>query len=159
MPPSGLPISGRATVSDMASKRERTLFGERLHAARTHAKLSQPQLARAVGMAQSTIGELEYIGTGSSKTAQIAQACGVNPQWLAEGVGPMFEGPSSLSPELLDLALKVEAMPTRQRDWLMMTLREAVKIAHEMVTENVVTPAPVPRQQNIPSSSTRRRAA
>lgn len=155
--PSGLPISGVATVSDMAHKRERTAFGERLFAARSHAKLSQPQLAKAVGMAQSTIGELEYIGTGSSKTAQIAQACGVNPQWLAEGVGPMLEGPSSLSPELLELALDVEAMPARWRDWVMLNLREAVKLAHEQLTEDAVSQSPQKAERS--SSSPRRRAA
>lgn len=141
----------------MATRRERTPYGERLFAARTHAKLSQPQLAKAVGMAQSTIGELEYIGTGSSKTAQIAQACGVNPQWLAEGVGPMLQGSSSLSTELLDLALEIEGMPTRQRDWVLMNLREAVKLVRETLTES--TSAGAISQKSEQSSPSRRRRA
>lgn len=126
----------------MREKRVRTAFGERLFKARSHAKLTQPQLAKAAGMAQSTLAELEYIGSGSSKTAQIAKACGVNPQWLAEGVGPMTAGPSKVSAELMDLAVEVEAMPPRQRDWLLMTLREAVKLARETVVEQAIGSAP-----------------
>lgn len=36
-------------------------------------------------MAQSTLAELERTGQGSSKTLQIAAACGVSPEWLATG--------------------------------------------------------------------------
>jgi phage repressor protein C with HTH and peptisase S24 domain len=66
----------------------RTPFGERLYAARTAAQLSQPELAKAVGMAQSTLAEAERSGQGSSKTAQLAAALGVRAEWLAEGTGP-----------------------------------------------------------------------
>ena len=66
----------------------------RLQRARQAAGLTQTQLAQAVGMrTQSTIGMLES-GTnrGTAKIAQIAHVLGVNPIWLADGVGPMLAG-------------------------------------------------------------------
>lgn len=69
-------------------ERERTAFGARLYEARTEAKLKQPQLAKIVGMGQSTLAEAEWSAQGSSFTAQLAQACGVRPEWLASGALP-----------------------------------------------------------------------
>ncbi len=58
-------------------KRERELLG-----------LTQVELARQSGVAQSTIGGLEsQRNPGSAHTAQIAKALGVNPLWLATGIG------------------------------------------------------------------------
>lgn len=67
-----------------------TDFGRRVAAARRHKKLTQKQLAPQVGMSQSNLSELETVAHGSSKTAQIAQICGVNPYWLATGEGEML---------------------------------------------------------------------
>lgn len=69
----------------MARPVVRTEFGQRLFDARTKAGLTQTQLAGKVHMAQSTLAELERTGQGSSKTLQIAAACGVSPEWLATG--------------------------------------------------------------------------
>lgn len=63
----------------------RTEFGERLFRARKEAKLTQTQLGEKVGLSQGTIGELEWIGQGSSKTPQLAAACGVTAAYLATG--------------------------------------------------------------------------
>jgi len=68
----------------------RTDFGQRLLQARKHAKLSQIELSEAVGMSQGTYGALEREGQGSSYTAAIARKCGVNGDWLADGVGEML---------------------------------------------------------------------
>lgn len=68
---------------------ERTPFGERLYTARKYAKLSQGELARQVGLSQSALAESEKIGQGSTKTLQLAAATGVDPQWLATGLGHM----------------------------------------------------------------------
>lgn len=68
---------------------ERTPFGERLLAARKHSKLSQEELAKRVGLSQSALAEAERTGQGSTKTLQIAAATGVDPQWLATGLGHM----------------------------------------------------------------------
>lgn len=82
---SGFPIGGEFTLPLMGRPVERTGFGQRLFDARTKAGLTQTQLAEKVHMAQSTLAELERHGQGSSKTLQIAAACGVSPEWLATG--------------------------------------------------------------------------
>ena len=60
-------------------KKERTEFGERLLVARKFAVLTQAALANAVQMPQTTYGEAELTGQGSTYTAQIAKRCGVDP--------------------------------------------------------------------------------
>lgn len=67
----------------MARQRERTPFGERLYTARKKAKLTQVKLAKAAGMSQGTLAELEWEGQGSSYTPMLASACGVSAEWLA----------------------------------------------------------------------------
>lgn len=82
---SGFPIDGQIIVFGMARPVTRSPFGKRLYDSRTGAKLTQIQLAKLAGIAQSTLAELERIGQGSSKTLQLAAACGVSPEWLATG--------------------------------------------------------------------------
>lgn len=67
-----------------------TDFGNRLRAAQKHAKKTQQQVAKEVGMGQGTLSELMKIGTGSAFTTQIAKACGVDAHWLATGEGEML---------------------------------------------------------------------
>jgi transcriptional regulator with XRE-family HTH domain len=81
-------MSGQPTLAYM---RERTPFGDRLFKARTHAKLSQGQLARAAGVSQGTLGELEWKADSSIAAVRLAMACGVRPEWLAEGEGGMLD--------------------------------------------------------------------
>lgn len=71
--------------------KERTPFGLRLYQARTHAKLTQTQLAKAAKVAQGTLGELEWTGESSMAVVRLAVACGVRPEWLAEGEGEMVD--------------------------------------------------------------------
>lgn len=104
-------MNGGDTVEDM---KERTPFGDRLYAARTHAKLSQPQLAKAVGMSQSTLGELEWTGQGTSKATQIARTCGVRSEWLSEGQGPML-AQQALSEDVLAVAAQIDQLPATFR--------------------------------------------
>lgn len=66
-------------------------FGQRLREARRHAKLTQVQLAKLVGMVQASVSDLESCGKGSTYTPAIAEACGVSVQWLAYGKGEMRE--------------------------------------------------------------------
>ena len=75
-----------------------TDFGTRIKTARKHAKLTQVQLAAAVGLKQSTISEAESTAFTSSYTAQIANACRVNAHWLATGEGDMLAGTSLVVP-------------------------------------------------------------
>lgn len=69
-----------------------TEFGKRLLKARLHAGLTQVDLAKKAGMAQSTITAAETTGAGSRKTPQLAAICGVSAHWLATGEGDMSAG-------------------------------------------------------------------
>jgi transcriptional regulator with XRE-family HTH domain len=63
-------------------------FGQRLKAARKAAKMTQPQLARRVGMSQSNLSELENdLYPTSSFTPRLAETLKVASIWLAEGRG------------------------------------------------------------------------
>jgi transcriptional regulator with XRE-family HTH domain len=116
-------------------KRERTAYGERIFTARKHAKLTQIELAKAVGMAQSTLGELEYVGNGSTYTAQIAKACGVRPDWLARGEGAMIDS-GALSRDVADLAAQINALPQRQQEWVLGVLRQTIDAAQQTIGVN-----------------------
>lgn len=69
-----------------------TDFGKRLKEARKHGGFTQVQLAKKVGISQSTVAELERSGNGSSHVAVIAAVCRVSPLWLASGTGAMLDG-------------------------------------------------------------------
>ncbi|WP_311969323.1 XRE family transcriptional regulator [Pseudomonas baltica] len=65
-------------------------YKERVKAARAHAKLTQAQLAKAVGIDQASISDLERgRSQRSSYNASIAKACGVSAIWLESESGPM----------------------------------------------------------------------
>lgn len=60
------------------------IYGERLKAARLHAKLSQAELAELAKVSQANISKLEKgDATGSEYTVQFATACNICPIWLA----------------------------------------------------------------------------
>jgi len=83
-----------------------TDFGKRLKIARKHANLSQVQLAKAIGISQSSVAHLETEGHGSSHVHQIAMTCGVSTQWLSTGDGTM----------LTELALALKAISPNSSD-------------------------------------------
>lgn len=63
---------------------------DRLKMARKRAKLTQAQLADAVGITQTSITDLERgKSQSSSYVAELARACGVDALWLATGLGEM----------------------------------------------------------------------
>lgn len=64
-------------------------FSERLHEAMQAAGYTQGALAKAVGMAQSSVNKLLNGAQGSRKTVEIAQVLGVRPEWLSAGTGDM----------------------------------------------------------------------
>lgn len=69
-----------------------TEYGDRLKAARQHAGLSQVELSKLTGIAQSTISTAERIGRGSTDTTLFAKVCRVDSHWLATGEGSMTAG-------------------------------------------------------------------
>lgn len=70
-----------------------TEYGTRLRQAREYANLTQVELGRRTGIAQTTISTAERLGNGSSDTSVYAKACGVDAHWLATGEGDMVNGP------------------------------------------------------------------
>lgn len=61
---------------------------DRLKQARRLAQLTQSELADRVGIKQASISEIERgLSRTSGHLVKIAQICGVDPLWLAEGVG------------------------------------------------------------------------
>lgn len=65
-------------------------LGERLRKARKHAGITQPQLAEISGVAQQTISKIERgMQQSSTEIVSLAAACGVRPEWLDNGTGPM----------------------------------------------------------------------
>ena len=67
---------------------DKLTYGQRLKLARKRAKLTQPALAKKVGIKQPSISGIE---TGeystSTHTVAFARACGVSAQWLETGKG------------------------------------------------------------------------
>lgn len=76
-----------------ARNTRRMEFKDRLKAARKHAQLNQAELAKASGLTQTSISDLERgKSKGTAFVAQLALACGVDSMWLAEGKGEMISG-------------------------------------------------------------------
>lgn len=74
---------GMATSGD----RERTAFGTRMHAARIRAEKTQVQVARELGIGQSTIVDAERVANGVPWVVAAARLYNVSVEWLALGEG------------------------------------------------------------------------
>ncbi|EGO4574216.1 helix-turn-helix transcriptional regulator [Escherichia coli] len=75
-------------------------FSERLAHAMSSAGYTQGRLAKAVGMAQSSVNKLLNGASSSRKTVEIASVLGVRPEWLSTGEGEMYAGSANESPTL-----------------------------------------------------------
>ncbi|EOC1324527.1 helix-turn-helix transcriptional regulator [Cronobacter dublinensis] len=64
-------------------------FSDRLAKAMADAGYTQGALAKAVGMAQSSVNKLLNGANGSRNTVALARVLGVSPEWLADGKGVM----------------------------------------------------------------------
>jgi hypothetical protein len=68
------------------------------------------KLAKAAGVSQGNLGELEWDGESSMAVVRLATACGVRAEWLAEGVGEMVEATEwPFSDELLRRVLRLDS--------------------------------------------------
>lgn len=80
-------------------------YKDRIKAARKHASLTQIELAKLVGIDQTSISDLERgKSQSSSHSARIATACGVNALWLEQGIGEMTDGTSFAAPVAAKIA-------------------------------------------------------
>lgn len=90
-------------------------YGKRLKLARKHAKLTQVMLGKRTGIPQSSISSSETSSAGSVDTAVYADACGVNPLWLATGEGdmlaPVAKRPADFSQFAQGLAVAFDQLP------------------------------------------------
>lgn len=90
-------------------------LAKRLTSARTDKGLSQQQLAKLAGVAQSTIGSLESGSRLSArKITAIADALGVNSLWLAEGKGPR----DASAPAVIGLVAEASRPDHRRLQWV-----------------------------------------
>ena len=105
-------------------------FGARLKKARDRAEFTQQQLQLYSGVSQKTISKIERGDQAvSTATVQLAQACGVRPEWLAAGEEPMAPGAThaieqdravyaALSEDAIEIAKQWQNLPKKQRDRL-----------------------------------------
>ena len=82
--------------------RDRTPFGERLVLARKHAKVTQGQLAAALGTNQSTVAHAETVAISSIYAVHMARVLGVSADWLVDGTGEMLGNASAAHQQTLD---------------------------------------------------------
>lgn len=86
-------------------KPDLSTFSKRLVYARHALQLTQEQLAKASGVKQTTIGNLESgVRKSPRNLLQLASALGVSAVWLQFGKGPMAAENPELRPEVIDLA-------------------------------------------------------
>jgi hypothetical protein len=123
----------------------------RLYAQR-HGLLENPSaLGSAIGKKPNQVYNLLHgqASFGEKVARSIEEAAGLPKGWL-DGVGEE----SSLSPDVAHLAAAVDQLPPRQRDWVLLNLREAVKLARETIADNGAIPSSSNEQavRNSPSS-------
>jgi transcriptional regulator with XRE-family HTH domain len=130
-------------------------FGARLAEARKRKGLTQTQLGQGLGTDGADASKAVVYGWEKDQHfprvdqfALICEKLKVSPDFLLLGVAS--EG--SLSPELAQLAAAIETLTPKWKDWVLMTLREAIKLAREADAESSVT-------AKNPSSSKGRKAA
>ncbi len=90
----------------------KTTLAQRIQQTRELRKMTQAELAKAAGVRQSTIGNLEAgIRRSTERLLEIAGALRVRPEWLQDGIGQRDCTPSALRPEVLELAQRINDMP------------------------------------------------
>ncbi|WP_148203552.1 XRE family transcriptional regulator [Sodalis glossinidius] len=79
-------------------------FSERLKTAMREANCTQSTLAKAVGMAQSSVWKLTSgAAKSSTKVVEIARFLRVRPEWLASGIGEMHNSDVSNKHSISDI--------------------------------------------------------
>lgn len=83
-------------------------IAQRMVWARERKKLTQEGLAKAAGVAQSTIAGLESgYRKSPRRLPQIAAALGIDPIWLAEGIGNPEKSGNDASAQVVQMPIKL----------------------------------------------------
>lgn len=118
---------------------------DRMKAARKHADLTQRELAVRVGVSQPVISQLESgENLQSVHLLRIASACGVRPEWLADGLGAMLdsagaaaEATSSAAAQVLAMLSKHKGLTPAARDQIAQAVEKTV--AEAVQSSNVIS--------------------
>jgi transcriptional regulator with XRE-family HTH domain len=111
--------------------------GKRIRRLRTERKLSQEQLAQAIGIKQGSLTQLE---TGKSKApssqtlTKLARLFEVDPEWLMTGKGTQ-QSVSSLSEGEAELVLLYRSLSSEGRDYVLGRARSVHRDEHEAKPE------------------------
>ncbi|GAB7533662.1 transcriptional regulator AlpR [Pseudomonas sp. 3A(2025)] len=120
---------------------------DRLKYARKQAHLSQSELAERAGIKQASVSEIERgLSRTSGYLVKIAQICGVNPVWLAEGSGVPGNDPAAPAPHAADTAShsvdQVRSMLARIGNGLSQEARNKILAAVDETAPHDSTPVP-----------------
>lgn len=86
------------------------MLGERIKYALSRAGMKQVELARRVGVKQQTISYLCKTNSAQSQyVVRIAEALGVNPRWLQDGVGDPHD--TSVRIEVSGVEIRLKSLP------------------------------------------------
>lgn len=100
-------------------------IGDRVRRARKHAGINQRELAKAIGITQPSLSELERGESRSSAyLIQIASVCRVDATWLATGNGEMLPSLVDSNIEMLDTEIIEGNEPLRSDETWLPMLRE-----------------------------------
>jgi phage repressor protein C with HTH and peptisase S24 domain len=114
-------------------------IGDRVKRARKRIGMNQKELASAIGIKQPTLSELERGESRSSAyLVQIAEACKVNPRWLATGIGDMLDASQPLpesNAEMVDIEVTEGDEPLRSDEVWLPILREVEFAAGDGATQ------------------------
>lgn len=108
--------------------------GDRIRELRLDRKLSQEQLAKAIGIKQGSLTQLE---TGKSKApasktlTKLARVFEVDPEWLMTGKGPQHSV-SALSERESELVLLFRLLSTEGQDYILGRARSVHRDEHEV---------------------------
>jgi transcriptional regulator with XRE-family HTH domain len=107
--------------------------GNRIRKLRKARKLTQPQLAKAVGITQASVTDLE---TGRSKSpasstlTRLARFFEVDPEWLMTGKGPQH-AVSILTDQESELVLLFRSLSSESREYVLGRARTVHKDEHD----------------------------
>jgi transcriptional regulator with XRE-family HTH domain len=99
-------VGGHITIDILDNHMALDTVGDRLKFARTRKKMTQLQLAGAIGITDTAISQIERSYSKSFSGANLLRAAAVldvNPLWLVEGKGEIDSAITATKAEVLDL--------------------------------------------------------